>query len=117
MSLEYETLHEKDVVVVATRGELVAENTNQLYDHFDELVKQGKCNFVIDMEHLKFLDSSGLASFVKLYKRVQPATGDVRLCCIQPDIQRIFELTRLNKVFTIFNDRRSAIDSFLNSNV
>jgi len=61
---------------------------------------------------VEFIDSSGLAAFVRLFKRVRIGEGDVRLCGLRPEVFKIFELTRLNRVFDIFETRAEAVGSF-----
>jgi anti-sigma B factor antagonist len=79
---------------------------------FDQLVIRGEQNYVIDLNLVTFMDSSGLAALARMYKRIRIGKGDVRLCCIQPDMRRILELTRFDRVFDIFSNRASAVASF-----
>ncbi|HDH09785.1 MAG: anti-sigma B factor antagonist [Chloroflexi bacterium] len=103
---------EDDIVIVAVEGEVDVETSPQLRECFDKLLAEGEHNFVIDMGGVDFIDSSGLAAFVRLFKRVRIGEGDVKLCCIRPEILKIFELTRLNRVFDIFDTRAEAVESF-----
>jgi len=103
---------ENDIAIVAVEGEIDVETSPQLRERFDELLAQGEHNFVIDLGGVDFIDSSGLAAFVRLFKRVRVGEGDVKLCCIRPEILKIFELTRLNRVFDIFDTRAEAVKSY-----
>ncbi len=100
------------VVIVIVAGEVDAETAPQLRDQFDDLLTRKEQNFVIDLSQVSFMDSSGLASLVQLFKRVRIGHGDVRLCGLQPEVSRIFELTRLHRVFETFPDRAAAVSSF-----
>ncbi len=103
---------ENDVVVVAVEGEVDAETSPQLRELFDELLAEGEHSYVIDMAGVEFMDSSGLAALVRLFKRVRIGEGDVKLCGVRPEVLKIFELTRLNRVFDIFETRAEAVESF-----
>ncbi len=100
------------VAVVVVSGDVDAATAPQLRQQFDDLLADGQQDFVIDLSGVKFMDSSGLAALVQLFKRVRIGHGDVRLCGLQPEVGRIFELTRLNRVFDIFPDRAEAVASF-----
>ncbi|RME46511.1 MAG: anti-sigma factor antagonist [Chloroflexi bacterium] len=100
------------VAVVAVAGQVEAATAPQLREQFDGLLGDGEQNFVIDLSGVTFMDSSGLATLVQLFKRVRIGHGDVRLCGLQPEVQRIFELTRLDRVFDLFPDRVEAVASF-----
>jgi anti-sigma B factor antagonist len=45
-------------------------------------------------------------------KNTNRQNGDLRLWGLQPDVRNIFELTRLNKVFQIFDTEDAALASF-----
>lgn len=100
------------VAVVAVSGEVDAATAPQLRQQFDELLGESQQEFVIDLSQVSFMDSSGLASLVQLFKRVRIGHGDVRLCGLQPEVSRVFELTRLHRVFDVFPDRAAAVSSF-----
>ena len=103
---------ENGIVIVAVEGEVDVETSPQLRERFDKHLAEGEHSYVIDMARVEFMDSSGLAAFVRLFKRVRIGKGDVRLCGLRPEVLKIFELTRLNRVFDIFETRDEAVDSF-----
>jgi len=110
--MEIETLVSGDVTVVAVSGDIDATTVADLHAVFNDLVDRGAQNYVIDLSRVTFMDSSGLAALAKLYKQVRIGHGDVRLCSLPPEMRRIIELTRFDRVFAIFDDRDAAIASF-----
>jgi anti-sigma B factor antagonist len=103
---------EGDVVVVIVEGELDASTAPGLRDKFEELIGQGDNKYVIDLGGVGFMDSSGISAIVNLFKRVRIGQGDVKLCCLGSEIMRIFELTRLNRVFDLYESRAAAISGY-----
>lgn len=99
------------IAVVGVSGDVEAATAPALRDSLDTLLGDGYQQFIIDLDNVPFMDSSGLATLVQLFKRVRIGNGDVRLCSIQPPVQRIFELTRLDRVFDIFPGRSEALAS------
>ena len=55
----------------------------------------------LDLQHVEFIDSSGLGAIVATLKYVTPERKLV-LVGLTPPVQRVFELTRMNTVFAIF---------------
>ena len=90
------------VAIVSPRGDLDAENVASFQTEIDKLLGDGVHYYVIDLGDVSFLDSSGLAAIVRLYKRVRIGEGDVRLARVPPSVMTVLELTRLSKVFDIF---------------
>jgi anti-sigma B factor antagonist len=71
-----------------------------------------KIDMKIDMAGVDFVDSPGLLAFVRLFKRVRIGEGAVKLCSLRSAVLHTFELTRLNKVFDIFETLAEAAESF-----
>lgn len=113
--MELTTDQRDGIAVVTVAGEVDASSVSQLRSHLDDLLAQGDHNFVIDLTDVAFMDSSGLATLVQLFKRVRIGEGDVRLCGLQPKVQRVFELIRLDRVFDSFPSRSEAVASFAGS--
>jgi len=110
--MEIKVERDDTIAVVVVNGDVDAGTAPQLRRQFDELLGDGEQNFVIDLSGVPFMDSSGLATLVQLFKRVRIGHGDVRLCGLQPEVRRIFELTRLDRVFDIFPSRQEAVTSY-----
>jgi len=103
---------EKDVVVVTVEGDLDSSSAPDLRAKFEELIRQRENQYVIDLTGVPFMDSSGIAALVNLFKRVRIGAGDVKLCGLQEEVKKVFKLTRLDRVFDIFDTRAEAVASF-----
>lgn len=71
-------------------------------------IDQGHRRILLDLEKVAFIDSSGLGAILSLLKAVGD-DGDILLCRIQPAVEPLFKLTRMNRVFHIFDTRREAL--------
>lgn len=110
--MKVEVEHYGRVVAVVLTGDIDAAGAPELRQRLDELLTGGEHNFVIDLSGVPFMDSSGLATLVQLFKRVRIGSGDVRLCGLQPKVRRVLELIRLDRVFDVFDDRGAGVASF-----
>lgn len=61
--------------------------------------------FLIDMSNVEFLDSAGLMAIVSAFRQVQSLGRQFSLCSLAPSVRIIFELTQLDRVVEIFEDR------------
>lgn len=91
---------------------LDAHNSSDLKGQMLALFEEGKNNMVVDLHGVRFVDSSGLGALVSGFKNASARNGNLKLCGLQPQVQSMFELTRLHRVFEIFPDVGQAIDSF-----
>jgi anti-sigma B factor antagonist len=104
---------QNDIVQISVQEERMdAHNSGDLKEQMLQLFDEGKCNLVIDLSAVRFIDSSGLGALVSGFKNASAREGSLKLCCLQPQVRSMFELTRLHRVFEIFPDMDEALSSF-----
>jgi anti-sigma B factor antagonist len=106
LSLDTRPAGEQTVVVVG--GEIDVYTAPKLRDRLVELVNAGNYHLIIDLEAVDFLDSTGLGVLVGALKRVRVHQGSLRLVCTQERLVKIFRITGLAKVFTIYDSVEAA---------
>ncbi len=107
-------MNEKGDIVVITVNEerMDAHNSGDLKERMLQIFDEGKANLVIDLGAVRFIDSSGLGALVSGFKNASAREGNLKLCCLQPQVRSMFELTRLHRVFEIFTTAEEALGSF-----
>jgi len=93
-------------------GRLDASSAKDLKEKVGALVQEKRLNLVIDMAAIDFIDSSGLGSLVSSLRSVNKLGGNIKIASLQDHVRAIFELTRLHRIFEIFDEREDAIKSF-----
>lgn len=58
---------------------------------------------VLDLSKLAYVNSSGIAFFVKILTRARMNQGDVVMLNVNNELFKIFELTKINQVFKLVN--------------
>jgi len=89
--------------VLSVRGEVDVYTAPKFREGLIELVTEGKHQIIVDLEGVDFLDSTGLGVLVGGLKRLRSHDGDLVLVCTQNRILKVFEITGLTKVFSIFD--------------
>ncbi len=80
----------------------------QFKDTFRGLVSGRQGTVLLDLSMVEFLDSSGLGAVVAARKLLGP-NRPLDLCGLQPAVDKVMALTRMNTVFKIYKDRAQAI--------
>jgi anti-sigma B factor antagonist len=101
-------------VAVPTDAKILDEEQIQsLEKTFMSLIEQNTgIRLLIDFSGVQFLTSSVLGLLIRLSRRVFQSEGRLRLCAIDSKILEIFKITRLDKVFEIYQDRQQALEGF-----
>jgi len=95
--------------VLSVHGEVDVYTAPRLREKLVELASQGKHQVVVDLEGVDFLDSTGLGVLVGGLKRLRSHDGELALVCTQQRILKVFEITGLTQVFSIFGSVEEAV--------
>ncbi|MCA1944248.1 MAG: STAS domain-containing protein [Desulfovibrio sp.] len=96
---------EADILRCRIQGEFTLETTSRFREAVEPFLEAKRCAMaVIDLEHVRFMDSSGIGSLVALNSRLQ-ALG-IQLHLLKPSIQvrRTLELVQLTRFFSMVDD-------------
>lgn len=79
-----------------------------LKEEISGYIESGENNIVLDLSKIDFIDSSGLGALVSLLKRIG-RDGDLSVTGLKKATESMFQLTRMDKVFSIFPSVSEAI--------
>jgi anti-sigma B factor antagonist len=74
------------------------------------LVDEGQRSIIVDLTDATFIDSTMLRVLLNISKRLRPGGGELLVVCHEHNIRKIFEITLLDRVFTIFDTREDALE-------
>ena len=66
-------------------------------------------HIVLNLEHVSFMDSSGLGVILGRYKQIKQVNGEMVVCAISPPIQRLFDLSGLFKIIRLEPTEENAL--------
>jgi len=109
ISVEYA----KSATIVTFVDEKILEEMDiqALQDSVMSVIEEAeRINLILDFCNVRFLSSAVLGLLMRVSKKVYEGEGQLRLCNISPRIYEIFKITRLTKIFDIYEDVKSAAD-------
>lgn len=90
-----------------------SETANEFRTYLVDLIEKGNVKqLVINFDEVEFVDSSFLGALVTGLKKINSIKGDIKVMNLQAPVRALFELTRLYKVFEIFDHEEDAVLSF-----
>ncbi len=107
-------IDEKDgITTITTDDRLDAMSAPELKDMVKRLAEESTpLKLVIDLDQTKFIDSSGCGALVASLRVLLKNKGDMKIARPTAQAKSLFELTRLHRVFEIYDDLDSALNSF-----
>ena len=95
--------------VIELGGEVDLYTAPEFKERMVELIESGKKQIVVDLSKATFIDSTTLGVLVGGVKRLRQNDGQLSLVCSDRNITKIFEITGLDRVFTIYPTRDEAV--------
>jgi anti-sigma B factor antagonist len=96
------------VAVIVVTGEMDVHTAPRLRDEIRRLLEEGVNRLVVDLHSVDHLDSTALGILISALRRTTESGGALRLLAT-PRVQRIFEMTGLNKVFQVAATEEEAL--------
>jgi anti-sigma B factor antagonist len=100
------------VGVLSISGELDQATAAELREPLQEAINGDTRAIMIDMTRCGFIDSTGLGVIVEAWKLLQERNGDragFAVCCPEPEVRRLLEVTGLDQAIAIRDTREEAI--------
>ncbi|MDD2724868.1 MAG: STAS domain-containing protein [Methylovulum sp.] len=108
MNFKQETINGCQVLSIQDER-IDAHNSAGLKAELLQRVEQGGEPIIVQLEQVRFIDSSGLGALLSGHKQAVAKSGRLILVNIQPPVLAMFEITRLNRVFEIYADLNEAL--------
>lgn len=102
-----------DVQVLAPSGILDGTQAEEIRTQVNSALATGAKTLLMDLKDTTFVDSSGLGTLVSVLKKVRAQECEMVVCSINPQVKMLFELTSMDQVFQIFENRKAFETSVL----
>ena len=98
-------------VAVSIVGDtLNAENAKEFLADVQPLIEQNPL-LIIDMQALRFVDSSGLGALLACQRSMEKKQGQLKLVGVTEKVRALLELVRLTRIFSIHETEEAALAS------
>ncbi|MFN3361168.1 MAG: STAS domain-containing protein [Pseudanabaenaceae cyanobacterium] len=98
-----------DIKIVEPTGRLDITNVAKFRLEISGVVALKPKVIIIDLKDVTFMDSSGLGALVSALKTARSSQCELYLCSLNEQVQMLFNLTSMSKIFKIYPDRESCL--------
>ena len=102
----------RPVVVKQLPDRVSVNETQQLFRELAPLFEGDRPCLVFDFSEVRQLDSAGIEMLLRCMEEAMKRNGDVKLAAVSPQVTVILELTRVDRLFEIFENPSEAVESF-----
>ena len=98
-----------DALVCVLEGEVNISTSPELRKAFEVIIKSNEKKVLIDFSKVAYIDSSGLATLIEMLQRLKKSGGKLSFSNMSEKVKNVFEITKLDKLFSIFETREEAL--------
>ncbi|HNB60406.1 MAG TPA: STAS domain-containing protein [Phycisphaerales bacterium] len=96
-------------VLIIPAGEIDLTSSPTLRVELKRVQADKPARLVIDLSAVPYMDSAGVATLVEAMQAARKSSTKLVLCGMQDKVRSIFEISRLDTVFTIVHDQNAAM--------
>lgn len=100
------------VVIVTVEGQIDIDSSPKLREVFIRCISDKDKKILVDCLKLTYIDSSGLATLIELLQRLRKIEGELKICNLSEKVKSIFEVTKLDELFSIYPTLDKALEGF-----
>jgi anti-sigma B factor antagonist len=113
MALEHFDWEIGDVLVVNLTGPItLGPGTREFRQLITDTLESGRKNILLNMAEVYYIDSSGLGELVAAYTAATRRGGKLKLMKLTQRVQDVVQLTKVYRIFEVFDDETTAVRSF-----
>lgn len=104
MSAQFDITKSSNFVLVKISGRIISdEGLSEALSQIDQVLTNELKAVLCDCSALEYCNSTGLNFFVRVLTRSRKTGLDCVLVNLQPSVKKLFEISKLNEIFSCFN--------------
>ena len=112
MALQIDVTEADNVMILTIIGKVDSFSHPELNSSFDQVMKSGKKNILLNMRDMNYIDSVGIGSIIRFAKWVGKIGGSIKIAEMQSNIRQVFRLLSYDQILSIYDSASEAIMSF-----
>ena len=113
MNLEIVDREREGIVILDLKGRITAgDEVAAFRAGFEKHAASPDLKLVLNLEHVDYIDSTGLGAMVMCSTTVKKAGGVAKLLNLNRRNMELLVLTKIDTIFEVFDDEMDAVNSF-----
>lgn len=109
--MQIATLMVGQTVTLTVSGTIDFSARKTLGALIEERIAHGQRDFVLDLRHVTFMDSSGLGALVACFSSIRKQGGSMKLAQVPRQILELITMTKLTHFFNLCDTAEASVSS------
>ena len=98
--------------LVKVSGRLIEKSQAEgLIKEFEGFVEAGNTQYLMDLQELEYVNSTGLNLLIGMFTQARNAGGELVIGGISPKVKKLMVMTKLDSIFKIYDSVEEATDN------
>lgn len=106
-----ELIRGDDHLVISMVGELTIHTAPAFRKYLLDMTADANGHWIFDLQEVSYIDSAGVGTLVDLFRRTKNKGTRMSLTGMTPQVRSVFEITKLDRFFPIFDSVQDALVS------
>lgn len=115
MSFSFDINHYPESSIVSLNGKIMTNvDLEGLSDEIIKLIDSKQHQLIFNLEELVYVNSSGINFFMRVLTRTRVKNGDLIFYGVKGNVEDLFKIAKINKIYTIYGSQEEALNHFKN---
>ncbi|HPF39120.1 MAG TPA: STAS domain-containing protein [Phycisphaerae bacterium] len=87
--------------IISLTGDVDLHHAPALHAALVQVANERPGRYILDLQDVPYIDSSGLGTFVEVFRRVNAYKGKMVLFGLNERVRSVFEISKLDRLFNI----------------
>ena len=113
LNIQFDIDIQDPVIIYTVKGKITSELDCEEFEKevFNHL-NQNYFRIVFNLDELTHTNSIGIGFFMRTLTKSRIMGGELVLCNVKGNVEKIFKISKLDKIYTIYSDQTEAINHF-----
>ena len=98
-----------NVTIVEVKGRIDSNSAKTFGDALANLIKTGRAQLVVDLKNIIYVSSAGFRALLLAGRAAEEQHGNIALCIVSSEVQRLFDLAHFTDLFPIYSSREEGV--------
>lgn len=109
--MEISRIIKDKISYITLEGNLLGEKDSKpIIESVSKSIENDSNLFVVDVEKLQYVNSTGISALISILTKSRNAGGEMILINLPSQLNKLLELTKLDKVFPMAADKETAVN-------
>lgn len=113
LNIQFDIDIQDPVIIYTLKGKITSELDSEDFEKevFNHL-NQNYFRIVFNLNELTHTNSIGIGFFMRTLTKARIMGGELVLCNVKGNVEKIFKISKLDEIYTIYSDQTEAINHF-----